>query len=153
MHRSGLTKVLVSKFKLKRQIRRLEYEGVHLVCFGCGMYGHRKKECPYKASGRTIVSDNQENKDFGKETGLEGSGRGGDEDVNPEITKCFGPWMLARSRVRRYHNNQNNQEMKEELRKGNENHNGRKIAPHGGKVTDTEQSKYFVGDIYCHNLR
>ena len=41
-----LMNLLVSKFNLQRRIRRLEYEGIHLICFGCGMDGHRKEECP-----------------------------------------------------------------------------------------------------------
>lgn len=40
-----LTKPLLSKFKLRNQIRRIEYQGLHLICFGCGVYGHRKEEC------------------------------------------------------------------------------------------------------------
>lgn len=24
---------------------RVEYEGIHPVCFGCGVYGHRKETC------------------------------------------------------------------------------------------------------------
>lgn len=41
-----ITKPLLAKFKLQNQIRRIEYEGLHLVCFWCGFYGHRKEECP-----------------------------------------------------------------------------------------------------------
>ena len=41
-----LTKPLVSKFKLCRQIRRIKYEGIHLICFECGRYGHRIETCP-----------------------------------------------------------------------------------------------------------
>ena len=36
-----LQKPLVSKFKLHRKVRRLEYEGIHLICFTCGRYNHR----------------------------------------------------------------------------------------------------------------
>ena len=28
------------------RIRRVEYEGIHLICFGCGKYGHKKEACP-----------------------------------------------------------------------------------------------------------
>lgn len=37
-----LTKL--SKFRLRRKIRRIEYEGIHLVCFNCGRYGHGLEE-------------------------------------------------------------------------------------------------------------
>ena len=39
-------KPLISKFELIRRIRRIEYEGIHLVCFGYGKYGHKKEGCP-----------------------------------------------------------------------------------------------------------
>lgn len=41
-----LRKVLVSKFELKCRQYNVEYEGLHMVCFDCGIYGHRKDECP-----------------------------------------------------------------------------------------------------------
>ncbi|XVF50455.1 hypothetical protein PTKIN_Ptkin04bG0102100 [Pterospermum kingtungense] len=41
-----ITKPLLVKFKLRRRIRKIEYEGIHLVCFNCGVYGHRKDTCP-----------------------------------------------------------------------------------------------------------
>ena len=41
-----LTKPLLAKFKLRRQIHRIMYEGLHLVCFHCGQYGHKQEFCP-----------------------------------------------------------------------------------------------------------
>ena len=34
-----ITKSLLAQFKLRRRIRRIEYEGIHLVCFQRGVYG------------------------------------------------------------------------------------------------------------------
>ena len=31
-----LTKQLLANFKLRRRIRRIMYEGLHLICFHCG---------------------------------------------------------------------------------------------------------------------
>lgn len=39
-----LTKPLLCKFRLRRRITRVEYEGVHLICFSCGMYDLREEE-------------------------------------------------------------------------------------------------------------
>ena len=66
-------------------------KGKHLFCFRCGMYSHRKEECPNEASGRVAVPENQE-RVYGKELGLEGRGMagGGDGAVNPEIMESFG---------------------------------------------------------------
>lgn len=40
-----LSKPLFSKFRLRRKVRRIEYEGIHVICFNCGRYGHRKESC------------------------------------------------------------------------------------------------------------
>ena len=50
---------LVSKFRLRTRIRKLEYEGIHLVCFRCGVYCHRKETCPFEILA-TIVPTVQE---------------------------------------------------------------------------------------------
>lgn len=36
---------LLSKFKLRRRSSRIEYEGIHLICFKCGVYVHRDDQC------------------------------------------------------------------------------------------------------------
>lgn len=41
-----LAKPLLSKYKMRRQIRRIEYEGLHLFCFECRMYEHMQDSCP-----------------------------------------------------------------------------------------------------------
>lgn len=40
-----MTKPLLSKFQLRRRIRRIEYKGLHQICFVCGCYGHRQEDC------------------------------------------------------------------------------------------------------------
>ncbi|CAN1182872.1 hypothetical protein LINPERHAP2_LOCUS36214, partial [Linum perenne] len=41
-----LLKPLVSKYHLHRRVRRIEYEGLHEICFKCGRYGHEKGSWP-----------------------------------------------------------------------------------------------------------
>lgn len=41
-----ITKPLLSKFTLRRRVRGIVYEGLHLICFKCGMYGHNTESCP-----------------------------------------------------------------------------------------------------------
>lgn len=40
-----VSKTLLVKFKLIKKIRTIEYEGLHMICFKCGMVGHQKEEC------------------------------------------------------------------------------------------------------------
>lgn len=35
-----ITKWFRGKFKIHKQTRRIEYEGIHLVCFHCGVHGY-----------------------------------------------------------------------------------------------------------------
>ncbi|CAN1165511.1 hypothetical protein LINPERPRIM_LOCUS33774 [Linum perenne] len=40
-----LLKPLLSKYCLHRRVRRIEYEGLHVICYHCGCYGHEKGSC------------------------------------------------------------------------------------------------------------
>lgn len=40
-----LRKSLLAKVRCGRKMYVVEYEGLGLICFGCGRYGHRKDEC------------------------------------------------------------------------------------------------------------
>ena len=100
-----LLKPLVSKFRLRRRIRKLEYEGIKLVCFGCGMYGHRKETCPSEILETIVltVQDPPIRDDEGRESDsiITGETEGRDKAIHPEIVEDFGPWMLAKRRIRR----------------------------------------------------
>lgn len=41
-----ILKPLLSKFMIRRKVRKVVYEGLHLICFKCGMYGHGAEACP-----------------------------------------------------------------------------------------------------------
>ena len=40
-----LHKRLLSKFRMNRRIWKIRYEGLKMICFKCGKYGHREEEC------------------------------------------------------------------------------------------------------------
>lgn len=40
-----ITKPLLSKFMLRRRVQPIVYEGLHLICFKCGVYGHNVDSC------------------------------------------------------------------------------------------------------------
>src|ERR1044072_9006190 len=43
-----LNKKLVPSIRVMGLVLNLEYEGLHQVCFHCGVYGHKKDYCPEK---------------------------------------------------------------------------------------------------------
>ena len=98
-----LDKPLISKFGLRRRVRRLEHEVIHLVCFSCGMFNHRKEECPLVQ--RTGNEDQEDRMD--DTTGEDGNAQGKSLErkitphINPEVTESYGPWMIARRRSRK----------------------------------------------------
>lgn len=54
-----ITKPLISKFKLRRRVRKIEYEGMHLVCYNCGIY-HTRESCISLAGGGMVAPDLQQ---------------------------------------------------------------------------------------------
>lgn len=111
-----ITKPLLARFKLRKRVRTIEYEGIHLVCFGCGIYGHRQDECPrltkvdkpredptvvdgHRKGGERTAANNRE-----RTVGEETDGR---LQVRKEISdeswcnEKFGPWMIARKSERK----------------------------------------------------
>ncbi|XVF44685.1 hypothetical protein PTKIN_Ptkin02bG0144100 [Pterospermum kingtungense] len=98
-----ITKPLLSKFKLRRRVRRIEYEGIHLVCFKFGIYDHRQDKCPLskelhqtvEVEGNRVVNEHVQDAVVG----------GGDHSVKAMDTKLevldnYGPWMLVSRDVR-----------------------------------------------------
>lgn len=39
-------KPLVHLISVMGHVQSVEYEGIHMVCFGCGEYGHKEAACP-----------------------------------------------------------------------------------------------------------
>ncbi|XP_061350081.1 uncharacterized protein LOC133295288 [Gastrolobium bilobum] len=40
----------LSKFNIRGNFFQIGYEGLHLICFDCGMYGHRKDQCMHSTA-------------------------------------------------------------------------------------------------------
>lgn len=43
-----LTAPLRPLILINGKVKRVQYEGIHLICFQCGRYGHDKEHCPHK---------------------------------------------------------------------------------------------------------
>lgn len=55
-----LSKPLLSKFPLKHRIYKIEYEGLHNICFSCGIYGHNQDSCPSREQTVQQVKEGEE---------------------------------------------------------------------------------------------
>ncbi|CAN1144934.1 hypothetical protein LINPERHAP2_LOCUS14393 [Linum perenne] len=81
-----LSKPLLSKYRLRRRVRRVEYEGLHTIFYSCGCYGHGLESCPNKEEEGQVVEP----------TGLIANPvfqSSGFEELRPKIEEYFGPWM------------------------------------------------------------
>lgn len=88
-----LEKPLVSKFQIGSLWQKVEYEGLHLICFECGRVGHIGEACLSKkppagadAGGSDPIGGQEEN--------IRGD-RFSSED------RAFGPWMIVTKTNRR----------------------------------------------------
>ena len=93
-----LAKHLLSKFELRRRVRKIEYKGIHLICFGCGMYGHRREVCPLEKKEQPAVPEQNQDGNSGENQGTTTDNQATSETelINPEIEENYGPWMLAK---------------------------------------------------------
>nr|WMB96822.1 hypothetical protein [Solanum melongena]WMB96868.1 hypothetical protein [Solanum melongena]WMB97045.1 hypothetical protein [Solanum aethiopicum] len=113
-----LCKPLVSKVCIGYDVLRVEYEGLHTVCFHCGVVGHRAEFCPVRQVGSGSTEGTTA-------TNTSNPGSQAIVPVTSSVTvrpianpsppvisgsdKTFGPWFLVPRRMRRnFHNSGNN---------------------------------------------
>ncbi|XP_061358972.1 uncharacterized protein LOC133303116 [Gastrolobium bilobum] len=82
-----LTKKFLSKFKIGNRTFHVAYEGLHLICFGCGRYGHRKDVYP-----EVQVKDSMEGN---KEVKTKVPGVNSMKVFLNTATEPFGEWMIV----------------------------------------------------------
>ncbi|CAN1120771.1 hypothetical protein LINPERHAP2_LOCUS401 [Linum perenne] len=92
-----LAKPLLSKYKLRHRVRRIEYEGLHIVCYSCCCYGHKQESCTvFQAPENTVNADDTfVNPIFCQD---------GESVDRPEVLEDYGPWMLVKRGNRRSKN-------------------------------------------------
>lgn len=91
---------------------KLQYEGLHDICFKCGKYGHREVHCipmgnstgqSYEQQGGEDKSDTQQGEDkSGSQHGEEATKEmGAGESAEEPTSMGIGPWMVAQKFRRR----------------------------------------------------
>ncbi|XP_061344063.1 uncharacterized protein LOC133290032 [Gastrolobium bilobum] len=86
-----LRKTLLSKFTVDDKVYQVGYEGIHLICFKCGVYGHRKDKCDDLSTqnqGRPMEVD------VNGQQPLEGNPGVGSK-TSQEVEEAFGSWMVV----------------------------------------------------------
>ncbi|CAN1156360.1 hypothetical protein LINPERHAP2_LOCUS20905 [Linum perenne] len=89
-----LSKPLLSKYRLRRRVQHIEYEGLHTICFSCGCYEHTLDHCTTKENAETAVAPDVmvANPTFQNRSM---------DDPRPEVEEDFGPWMKVKSSNRK----------------------------------------------------
>ncbi|KAJ7971828.1 reverse transcriptase [Quillaja saponaria] len=101
-----LDRPLIPKVKIGSRWRAVEYEGFHLICFHCGLFGHSKEKCPDNGLKDDIPIDVdvdvEVHPNSGNSRGKLKVPRDLDRPVgtNSEILG-FGPWMMVTQKGRR----------------------------------------------------
>ncbi|XP_031097086.1 uncharacterized protein LOC116001342 [Ipomoea triloba] len=54
-----MSKPLLSKFTLAEEVWQIEYEGIHMICFKCGIYGHKVGQCDSEENREANVAEEQ----------------------------------------------------------------------------------------------
>ncbi|KAJ1424289.1 Zinc finger, CCHC-type [Sesbania bispinosa] len=94
----NIKKPLISIFELNGRRYRVEYEGLHLICFQCGCYGHRKESCPLLEEGKKDDAQGP----LEKNDGVAPKDMGEDKVQNSQAADGgFGPWMMVQKGGRR----------------------------------------------------
>ncbi|XP_061373061.1 uncharacterized protein LOC133315448 [Gastrolobium bilobum] len=84
-----LSQPLKAEYYTDGKYKQVKYEGLHLVCFGCGRYGHNVDACPSAVKSDQIVSIDDES--ICKESQEKAYG-GGEAEVQ---SFNFGPWKVV----------------------------------------------------------
>ncbi|KAF7802078.1 Retrovirus-related Pol polyprotein LINE-1 [Senna tora] len=92
---------LIAKVRVGRRIFGVEYEGMNMICFDCGRYGHKREDCP-------LLKEKEKNENDHApfmENLVEDLKKKEDEKKNQEVREVregenFEPWMMVPKKQR-----------------------------------------------------
>lgn len=90
-----LSKPLLSKFTLEDEVLPIEYEGIHMVCFTCGIFGNKQGHCGLGET-ETVNADSTTGGGQVTQPAL-----GQQSTPRREFKGNFGAWMLVARKERR----------------------------------------------------
>ncbi|KAL4384619.1 hypothetical protein GQ457_15G006160 [Hibiscus cannabinus] len=89
-----LNKPLIPCIGIDNFVQKLEYEGLHMICYKCGVFGHLQESCEGTDGSNRDPQNGLANSDKGKE--IKEDANGGKD--------LFGPWMTVDTRRKRGYN-------------------------------------------------
>ncbi|KAJ1391965.1 Zinc finger, CCHC-type [Sesbania bispinosa] len=92
-----LSKVLVSFFELNNRAYKVEYEGLHFICFNCGRYGHSKDSCPLLKDQVVHPLETEPTVEEVAQSRGPPAPKTGTIDQQGEV---FGAWMISQKKSR-----------------------------------------------------
>ncbi|XP_031101801.1 uncharacterized protein LOC116005700 [Ipomoea triloba] len=90
-----LNKSLVSEVWVDNEVQLVEYEGLHVVCFHCGVVGHREQACPENKTAETEVPIVDLNSSPIPETSNNQQTQTPTPPPQVQEKRRFGTWMLV----------------------------------------------------------
>ncbi|PPD95294.1 hypothetical protein GOBAR_DD07669 [Gossypium barbadense] len=93
----------VEKVRVNREIQKVEYEALPLICINCGKYGYTKDLCPLLIGSRGQREE--------KEPAVGPSSSNEDQSNEPAV---FGPWMQVQRKSWRNIRDSQNQSLKKQ---------------------------------------
>lgn len=100
-----LSKKLVPKVMVRGELLNVEYEGLHAICFSCGMYGHKVANCPTVIQHTPANESSTQNRQLvvaatsapHNASSSETHGTSMPIPMNQETPKQpeYGPWMIV----------------------------------------------------------
>ncbi|XP_019160909.1 PREDICTED: uncharacterized protein LOC109157461 [Ipomoea nil] len=100
-----IIKQLLAKFTIDDEEYPVEYEGIHLICFKCGKYGHKLDSCGQELQPQTDPSsesmEDDASKDKARDPSQEPVERYQKDTSKTHLKDRFGQWMLVTRKDRR----------------------------------------------------
>ncbi|XP_031111916.1 uncharacterized protein LOC116015889 [Ipomoea triloba] len=123
-----LDKPLVTEIWVQNEVQMVEYEGLHVVCFGCGVVGHREQDCPLnqpKPQEPPPMDLNSPPSAERDETQQPPTPSPTPTSSPPAVAERprYGSWMLVTRKPRNYNQNNNHQQAKQSQPNAKSNHN------------------------------
>ncbi|KAE8672386.1 PLASMODESMATA CALLOSE-BINDING PROTEIN 3 [Hibiscus syriacus] len=96
-----LNKPLLSKVRIGKYTFNTEYEGLHMICFKCGMVGHKEDQCSTRHSENMQQEGTQEIQTVAEGEEVQDQGNQKDNVTDPpNKTGQFRPWTLVQRKMK-----------------------------------------------------